>query len=191
VYDLERKSWYEKYTGSAEMPISGFQVTDTDGAQYVYGGLDTGYMMRLDNGTSWDGTGITYKLVVGDFWPNQNNIWHQTRIRRIKLVAKKLTSDHTVEILYQKDTDAEEGVGAVWADADVTWTDADATWASAALLTMSLYSGGGARLTRDTEPKNLLGWAHSVGFQMTTSTTAKAFEPIGWGIEFEVVRDDH
>jgi hypothetical protein len=173
------------------MPISGFQVTDTDGGQYVYGGLDNGYMMRLENGTSWDGTGITYKLVVGDFWPNKNNVWHQTRIRRIKLVAKKLTTDHTVEILYQKDTNAEEGVGAVWEDADVTWTDADATWASAALLTMSLFSDGGARLIRDTEPKNLLGWSHAVGFQMTTSTTAKAFEPIGWGIEFEVVRDDH
>lgn len=192
VYDLERKSWFEKYTGSAEMPICGFQVADTDGGQYVYGGLNDGSMMRLDNGTSWNGTGIDYKLVTGDFWPNNNNVWHQTRIRRIKLIAKKLTTDHSVEIVYRKDTDAEAGISGIWRDTDdVTWTDDDVLWASSSLLTMSLYSEGGARLIRDTKPKNLLGWSHSVGFQMTTSDTAKAFEPIGWGIEYEVVRDDH
>ena len=192
VFDLIQKKWYEKSTGIAEIPQSAFTVTDTEGNQYVYAGVDTGHVMRLENGTSWDGTGITYKLATGDFWPSKN-IWDKTLIRYLKVVAKRIDEDHTMQVRYYSDTNDQEGVETIWVDtADTVHVDTDAcAWASASLTTMELSLGTGLyRLVRDTIPTNMIGWTHGFEFQVTTTETAKAFEPIGWGVQWGFIRDD-
>lgn len=192
VFDLIQKKWYTKKTGIAEIPQEAFTVSDIRGNQYVYAGIDTGYVMRLENGTSWDGAGITYKLVTGDFWPTKN-IWDKTLIRQMKVVAKRISEDHTMEVRYYSDTNDSAGVDTVYEDMpDMVFRDTDdCVWGSAALITMELSLETGLyRLTRDTIATNLIGWTHGFGFQVTTTETEKAFEPIGWGIQFSFIRDD-
>jgi hypothetical protein len=192
VYDLTKKKWFTKSTGTAPVPQCGFPVVDTDGNQYIYAGVDTGYLMRLENGTSWDGAGITYRLVTGDFWPT-DSIWDKTIIRHLKVIAKRISEPHTLEVSYYGNTDDEEGFEVVWQNTeDFEWTDTeDFEWATPTLLTMDLdIESGLYRLVRDTLGTNLLGWSHCFGFQVTTTSTMKAFQPIGWGIRFQYIRDD-
>jgi hypothetical protein len=189
VLDLERREWFEKVTGSASMPLCGFLVSDTDGNQYNYGGLSTGYMVRLEYGDTWDGTGITTKWVTGDFWPS-GSIWHLSRIRRIKVVARKFSASTSMKILYRFDTNADDGMSFVPGECDYTEGDCDYEYSASAVMYLELYAQGSARLVRATKPLNALGWTHAFGAEVTNSGTDR-FEPIGWGIEYEVVRDDH
>jgi hypothetical protein len=192
VYDLQKRKWFEKSTGVAQMPQSGWPVVDEDGNQYIYAGVDTGYVMRLEYGSSWDGTGITYNIVTGDFWPT-NNIWDITMIRDIKIIAERIEEEHTLEIRYFKNTDEDEGLDTNWRDTtDVVWLDrTDVIWAAPTLLSTDLTFGTGlARLTRDTLSTSLTAWSHAFGFKVTTDDTERAFTPIGWGIRYYYIRVD-
>ena len=193
VYDLIRKRWFQKATGQAEMPQAAWQVQDGNGAKYIYGGIDTGYMMRLENGNSWDGTGIKQVVRTGDMWPT-GSVWDLTRIRRVKMLAKRIPEDHTLRILYYEDTNMAEGSDWTWSDwSGWAWTDTTSfVWTSAELSTLSLYLDTGVnRLARVTEPVNLLGWSHGFGFEVTTSDSATGFAPIGWGVEYQIDRKDY
>ncbi|MHC4413555.1 MAG: hypothetical protein ACYSW6_11415 [Planctomycetota bacterium] len=192
VYDISKKKWYTKSTGTASVPQIGFQVEDDYGTKYVYGGIDTGYMMRLENGTAWDGTAITQKMITGDFWPT-GSVWDKTRIRQLKLIAERITESHVVDVYHLADTDQEEGVDFVWRDTTgFEWTDTtDFEWAQFALpeIQLSLEIGTN-RLVRSTVNTNLLGWAHAIKFEVSTSDTTRGFRPIGWAIQYQYVRDD-
>jgi len=192
VYDLVRKKWYEKSTGSAGRPQCAFRVIDEYGTQYIYAGIDSGYMMQLEDGTSWNGTGITQKVVTGDFWPT-GSIWDKTRVRRVKIVAKRITEDHDLKLSYYADTNMSEGTDFVWADTSAfVWTDTDDfIWSSAGLGSLELSLAEGMyRLVRTTGILDILGWAHGFGFQLTTDDSAKGFQPIAWGMEYSFVRKD-
>ena len=190
VYDLARKKWFEKDTGAAYMPQMAFQVQDTDGRKYVYAGIDTGYLMRLENDTDWDGTGITQKLATGDFFPS-NNIWDQTLVRRLKVVAKKIDEDHTLQVHYYSNTSLTVGQDFIWTDSiDSEWKDSDDfEWKSSQALELDLNVGTN-RLVRATVPMNKIGWAHGFLFEVTTTDSEKAFQPIAYGLEYYYVRDD-
>jgi hypothetical protein len=192
VYDLKRKKWYQKSTGTAATPHAGWRVTDTDGTQYVYGGVDTGFMMRLENGTSWSGTAITQKLITGDFWPSKN-VWDKTLIRYLKIVTNRIATSHVVEIDHLADGDAEEGVDARWADTlHGIWADTDhGAWVAYSAPEIQLdLTAGTNRIVSATSPANLLGWTHAFKFEVDTTTTERAFEPIMFAIMYQYIRDD-
>lgn len=193
IYDLVRQKWFQKDTGTAERPQCGWQVQDSYGTKYVYAGIDTGYMMRLENGTSWDGAGITQRVRTGDFWPT-NSIWDVTRIRRVKVLAKRIPENHTLRIIYYKDTNMAEGSDFTWADwSDFTWANTtDFEWKATELSTLDLALDVGInRLARVTDPVNVLAWSHGFGFEVTTTDSTAGFSPIGWGIEYQVQRKDY
>lgn len=189
AYDLRRKKWYEKNVGSANMPQCGFSVMDTLGIRYIYAGTTTGYMMRLENGPTWDGTGITYHVFPGDFWPSES-VWHQTRIRYLIFMAIAIPEDITVAINYYGDTSSSSGLDVSWVDTtDVEWTDTtDVEWASAAASLLDLSTTGDERVNHTIEKMNKLGWAHAFEFKATTTTTSKGFQPLGWGYIYRVER---
>ncbi|MFH1641503.1 MAG: hypothetical protein ABIC04_01235, partial [Nanoarchaeota archaeon] len=190
VYDLSKKKWYEKSTSAAERPQCAFRVIDEYGTQYIYSGIDTGYMMLLEDSTSWDGIGITQNVASGDLWPT-GSIWDQTRIRRVKIVAKRITEDHDLKVIYYSDTNMTEGSDVVWTDGDVIWTYGDVVFVSAELATLELSVDTGInRLVRTTAPVDLVGWSHGFGFQLTTSDSLKGFQPISYAIEYQYVRKD-
>ena len=192
VYDMVRGRWFQKDTGQGERVQVGFPVQDTSGTKYIYGGIDTGKTVRLEYGTSWGGSGITQRVKTGDWWPTES-IWDMTRLRRVKVIAKRITEDHTLAVRYYRDTNEAEGSEFTWTDwSGFEWIDTeDFEWKSEQLLTLSLAIDSGVnRLTRVTDPLNLLGWSHGFGFEVTTSDTVKAFQPIGWGVEYQIVRKD-
>ena len=158
------KKWYEIVPST--YPQAGFQVEDTDGIKYIYAGLDTGYMMRLENSNAWDGTGIAQVVETGDFYPS-NNPWDITRIRYVKLSSERISEDADVAITAYVD-------GAT----------------SGTSLTVSPLDSGSANLSGLTQAANLLGNTHRYKFSVTTSTTAEGHRPVGWGYRFRTERKD-
>lgn len=190
VYDLLKKRWFEKNTGSAKTPRSGIPVIDTDGVQYIYAGLDNGYVMRLENGTSWDGAAIDQEIHVGDFWPS-GSIWDRTRITGVKIIAKRISGDHTLNVTWYEDTRSDPGIGYSYLEGDFDYLTGDFDQLKTAMTTLNLSTSTDAeRLSRDTTRNNLTSWAHSFGFSVSTDDSTKAFQPIGWAIQYQRIGDD-
>lgn len=104
VYNLKYKKWYEKVP--AAYPQLAFQVQDFYGAKYIYGTLETGYMMRLEYGNTWNSTAIDQVIETGDFAPT-NNLWDLTRIRRVKLAGVDISEAIDVDITHYADTNTD------------------------------------------------------------------------------------
>lgn len=197
AYNLKLKRWFRKDVNTAEYPISAWPVRDTYGNELVYAGLDNGYMMRLENGTTWDEVGIIQRVQTGDFWPTKN-MWDLTRLRRIKLVAKRiLSANSTLSVVHYADCEEIAVTGVTW-ESNVTarWTDTSTWWWSNgnSLFSMDISgasSGYRERVIRSTAPVNLLAWTHALRFEVTTDDTEKGFQPIIWGVEYLKERRDH
>lgn len=197
VYDLIRKKWYMKDTGSGNTPLCGFNVISDTGEQMAYGGDDDGQMLYLENGTTWNGTPITHKIRTGDFWPS-DNIWDRTLIRKFKFYVTKTKEVGTVlNVTYFADTDANSGAGVTWQDqaAGVSWADTTdgVSWADTLSTTLSLdldTALGVQRITRVIDDLNRAGWSHAFEFECITEDTQKGFQPIAWGVRYMVERKD-
>ena len=193
VYDLMRRKWYKKSTGAASAPQCGFQVMHpTTGERFTYGGLSTGFMIQMEDGTSWAGTGINQVVRCGDFWPS-GNIWDYTIIRKFKIIAKKMTSAATVylNVNYYNNTEMASGQSVIWLDDDVVFTDGDVAWAHAVTTSMALtLSIGLQRSVRKIVDLNYAGYAHAFEMEVTTSDVEGGFQPLLWGIRYRVERKD-
>ena len=191
VYDLIKKKWFTKSTGDASMPQIGFPVVDQYGTKYTFGAIDSGYMMRLENGTSWDGSPIEQIVETGDFWPT-GNIWNLTQIRKIKVMAKRIPESYQLHISHFSDTDDSMGLSGIWQNWDggqwVDWEGGE--WVNASLFSIELsLSDSINRIARDTIQDNLYGWAHRFEFSISTDDVTKGLQPLGWGIVYQVL--DH
>jgi hypothetical protein len=218
VYDLLRKKWFKKDTGTAEFPQAGWNIMDPDtGEQMIYGGIDTGYMIHIEEGTSWAatysdataGANITQTCRTGDFWPS-NNIWDETRIRKFKIICKKIPSSVTVashnlninyysesandaaNVIFQ-DAEASSGIYVDFYDMDVGGDGVYETqWISAAAAVLDLSLNVGLdRVVRLIKDMNETGWAHSFEFEVSTDDVNKGWQPIVWGIQYRVERKDN
>jgi hypothetical protein len=205
VYDLIRRKWFRKTTGQAAFPQAGFEVgSKQTGQRYIYGGIDTGYMVHLESGTYWDdgsAAGITQKVKTGDFFPSQN-IWDETTIRKFKIFIKRLTGSsvtNQLEVNYYTDTDLNAGSGVIFEDGNaasgifVSWVDTDGVeWSSATSATIDLdLDVGLQRLIRVIRDLNRTGWAHAFEFTVTTSDITKGFQPVFWGTQYRINRKDN
>jgi hypothetical protein len=218
VYDLLRKKWFKKDTGTAEFPQAAWNVMNpSTGEQANYGGIDTGIMVHLEKGTSWgatyadatSGTSITQILRVGDFFPS-NNIWDETLLRKFKMICKKIPStasvtSHNLNISYYtdaasdaanvifQDSDVASGVAVDFTDMDVDGDGTNETqWQSAAAAVLDLSLNVGLdRVVRLIQDMNERGWAHSFQFEVTTNDVDKGWQPIVWGIQYRVERKDN
>jgi len=197
VYDLRRKKWYTKSTGNAETPQSAFNCLDTTGESYTLAGADNGRVYKLEQGTDWDGVGITQTLKTGDFWPSKN-IWDETTLRKFKLICHKLAeTDNYVSINYYNNGSGSSGAGVIHQDADsdaginVSFTDtAGVVWASPTSATVRLDIGLN-RLIQYIQDLNYTNWSHSFEFSITTDSTVKGWQPLLWGIQFRVERKNN
>lgn len=170
VYALANRKWFLKSTGASEFPKVGFPVVDTDGLQHIYGGIDNGYLIRQEDGNVWedgDSVTITQSLETGDFFPT-GNIWDLTRIHRLKVALIKISeADKNLAITHYADTTS-----------------------SGSSLTALNADSGSVRIVRATQRTNLLAWAHRFLFQMATSATDKGLQPISWGYQYGIERED-
>jgi hypothetical protein len=210
-YDIIRKKWFEKSVGTADAISCGFNTIATNGDQHVYAGSTVGTMFELETGNTWNGTPMTNTVQTGDFFPTGNQ-WDITNLRRIKLAAKRIEeSNAEVNLYYYKDTDSSSGVVISFLDigtvqsnagnAGIAFLDITAARsyegnagiafleASASTFDLSIDQGN-KRLIRNTQRLNREAWAHSIKWVMTSSATAKGFQPIGWGYQYYWRRKD-
>ena len=165
VCDLYRKKWYRKVP--AAYPQMGFGVLDANGQSYTYGGLDTGFMMRLENGNDWDGTAIAHVLDTADLLPSAS-VWDTTLLRYLKLaVARETGASATLSISHAADG---SGVFVSQATLDVV--------------------GGTARWRKVTQALNLEAWSHQLRLSLTTTDKGRAPQLLGMGLEYRVVREE-
>jgi hypothetical protein len=202
VYDLVRRKWYLKNTGVAETPQAGFQVVGTSGERIVYGGIDTGYMVHLENSPTWDSSvGITQTIKTGDFFPSKN-VWDQTTIRKFKLLLNKFsdTSDvNVLNIFYFGNTDTLSGAGVSFVNTDFTgvnvnFTDRlnEVTWNSIPTVSLDVNENiGSRRILKINKDRNHIGWSHAFKFQITTTNETGGFKPIAWGVQYRVEKKDN
>ncbi|MFH0823754.1 MAG: LamG domain-containing protein, partial [Pseudomonadota bacterium] len=164
VYNLAKKKWFMK--SAPIYPDCAWPAVDAQGVQYIYAGIDGGYMKRLENGTTWDGTGITQTLQTGDFFPSKS-MWDQTVIRRFKFLFKDTAESASCAITHYPNTET----------------------SGTSLTAVNLNSGTG-RIGNSNQEANLVGWAHSFKWAVTTSSTNKGMEPIGWACKYKHYRED-
>lgn len=172
VYNFTKRKWYSKNVGSAESPRCAFPVRDDYGSTYIYAGIDTGYMMRLENGYTWDGTAITQSIETGNFIPS-DHAWHEGTLRRLKFAYKVLSEAATLQVtLY-----------------------ADGATSGTSLMSIPLSDGTEGYPKRYTEaiPKDSVDqktWLYRLGFSTETSSTNRGLQPLGWGYQYRIVRED-
>lgn len=171
IYNLIQKAWSNVDRGASSIQYA-LQVIDTIGNKHNYGTLDTGYMERLENGTTFDGVAITSTFWTGDIAIKG---WMQeTQKRFIKLMAK--TKSNTTN--------------------SVTMTHyGDCATSSSETITIPVSAShadnSGKRVTNT--PKSV-NWGnstyHSFKCSLVTTNEAQGFEPVGIGILYKETRQD-
>lgn len=93
VLNLNTKRWYKISRGSGNELRTGIAVKDTDGNSYTYGFIDTGYMMRLENGSTMNGSDIDYSMSLGDLaFPDSIMLGHRVKAMKVAMVASSNAS---------------------------------------------------------------------------------------------------
>lgn len=188
VFDLLRKKWFRKNPGQARMPQCAISAMATTGDQYLYGMIDSGYLLNLVNGTSWDGHGIRQRRATGDFWPT-GNVWDQTRLVQAKEIAHRTNETATLSVTHFANTLARSGSIFNWDDTYFTWDDTYFTWQDGAASDADISLGSGNnRLVMATKKLNKAGNAHRLEWEVATSDTVKGYRPIEWGYSYVVER---
>jgi hypothetical protein len=157
VYDLLRKKWYTVDRGTGKYLSLGFSVNDTNGKKYTYGAIDTGYVERLEYGTTFDGNSITNTFHTGEValggWSTD------TSIHKVKHIAvAKTTTTSTVTMTH-------------YVDGITTSTDAT----SSASLSNTGYNKKMVTNSVTWTP----GIFHSIKCSLTTTNESRGYEPIG------------
>jgi len=166
AYDLVRNRWYRLVpAGTDPYPQALIRVVDANGAQYLYGCRDNGHMMRLENGTTWDGEGIAQKVVFADQVPT-GDVFDITLLRKLKLFAVAVSEDVSVVIKHYKNG------------------------SSSGTSLVGVPLKGSTRFIKHTQSINLEGWSHQLEFSVTTVNTEKGFQPLGLSYQYEVIRAD-
>ena len=198
VYDLLRRKWYEKKTGTANFPQAAWEVIDAAGQRRNYAGVDDGTMLYLEIGTSWNGTGITQRVKTGDFFPS-SNIWDETTIRKFKILTHKfeeVSESNFLDIYYYGNTEELIGSGVTWVDTGdltgvaVSFEDTDyVEWAATSTVSINVNQDIGAkRIINIVTDENRTAWAHAFEFVITTTNVPRGFRPIAWGIRYRIER---
>ena len=156
VYDTIRKRWYNIKRGTKYL-WCGFQVEDSSGNAYVYGGTGDGYIERLENGTTFDGVAIAYKFRLPDSLLNQS--WDTRKeIRQIRLVGKcKTTTTQTVAVTH--------------------YADGNTTASTPAIIPFA-NNKAGRRFYKFVRSVSLRGCTHSLEFSISTTNESGGFAPL-------------
>jgi len=153
VYDIRRQKWYNADRGTGNYLQCGIEVTDTNGNNYCYGAIDTGYLERLENGTDFDGTDIVSTMELSDFPLVDYGTRATLRQILLHMVAKSTTSN-SLSVTHYVDSS----------------TSGDS-------YTMS-PSTSGKRIASVTQDIGKNGVLHSTKFEMTTDDETVGFEPV-------------
>lgn len=171
VYDFQKNKWYPK-TPSCTSPFFGavVRVADVYGKSYVYGFRENGYAMRLDYGTTWDGTAISQHIETGEILAS-NKMWDVLQNKLLKLLFIP-TAEANVNLAVK-----------MYIDGSATAVD---------VATISLTKGASdPRFVKKIKnfPKQDF-WSYRMRFETSTAASAKGMQLLGWAIQFANERPD-
>lgn len=173
VFDVHRRKWFKIDRGTGNRIQLGIPVMDTNNNKYVYGALSTGYLERLENGQSLDGTSISSVFHTGDI-PLGGGWMNVYRVRYASPIMKsKNTTMNTMQLDYYGDTS-----NAPKKTFQISVSDANNRIVQpqpGKPKVASLGEGGYV--------------FHSFKCTMTTNNEDYCFEPIGIGVLFGKVRE--
>jgi hypothetical protein len=177
VFDYILLKWYEIDRGVGDTGgdkddlQSCFSVRDTTGNYYTYGLTDEGDMLRLENGTTFDGDNMTFTLWTGAWTPVEGSIMYNTKPIRHKLLMKsKASTTSTVAITHYLDRKT----------TGTSLTVADPTNANFAI----------ADVLQEGNVIYVPGIFHSFKYVITTNNETVGFEPLAIGTKFHIVDED-
>ena len=182
-FDFKRWKWFEVDRTSGKRVQISCEVQDQYGGHYNYGFIDTGYMERLDHGTTWDGTDMTFTMELADgIWVDGEGAFTtivKPDFLNLLVVAdlntlEKITYTHYVDTAY---------VGTVHDNIDPFERDAS-FWGSAGQWESG--RGWGKAQPRSRRVANISlplrneprGIFHSGKFEFTTNNETVGFEPL-------------
>jgi hypothetical protein len=172
-FDLVRRRWFEKEPiGTNPYPGAAFRVSDDYGTEYVYGLFDDGYMRRLEHGTTWDGEDITQTVTTSDMVPSSDlkggGIWDYASVNSLKVLANTITEDVDLAVTHYRDGNA------------------------TGQTLQSVESTGSNRYKRKTQKLSAAGngYSHQFSFSVATNATEKGLPLLGWGMLYEIKRED-
>ena len=168
VYDVKRNKWYEISRGEDANIQCGLSIEDTEGNQYIYGFIDSGYIERLEYGTDFDGNEITSTFQTGDFAPL--GLSYVTQLDRLKLMTVIPSSQVLSEITCTAYTDTSiAGEG----------------------YSMIPSKNGSYRIATPSFDGKLQGDPyHSLKFTTTTTTETCGFKPLAVVATFHPLTED-
>lgn len=167
VLDLTNWQWFEIDRGTGNRLQCGVNVVDTYGNEYAYGFIDTGYMMRTENGTDFDGTDITCTMHFGDQVLAPSNLFYFTELRKINLIAVTKTADTDVTLTHYLDGSA--------TGSSYTLSTAD-TVHSYCNYVADVYSNPAI--------------FHGFKLEVTSDESTKGFEPLFLTVYYQKVREN-
>jgi hypothetical protein len=167
AYDLVGKKWFKVNRGDGNIIRCAFPVIDTSGNKYLYGGINGGYIERLENGQTFDGVPITSEFATPDIPLAGMGV--VSEVRSFKLMARsKNNTPNSATVTH-------------YADASNTASD-----------TLSLSLADTAR--RVVQKKQTVNWQngvfHAIDCAISTSNEPCGFEPVALGVFVKTIRDD-
>ncbi len=106
-YSLLNQEWTKihRHDASGDDPLQcGFQVFDTNGIGYTYGGNTKGFMYRLENGQTFAGTNIEQIIWTKDMiLDTQAPLFRKSTVKHLRTALKKKASGGTITIAHYGD----------------------------------------------------------------------------------------
>jgi len=165
VYDLRKQRWFEIDRGTGKYLQMSITLQDVSGNKYIYGGINSGYIERLENGTTFDGDDIIHTFTIGDL-NLTNSVFLTSGLRGVRLIAKtKNTTSNKVTLNYY--IDGKSIPRKSFTDIDVDSSSSSVTYSK-----------------KDTGGK--FGIHHSLKFSLTTNDETYGFEPYIIGLMYKV-----
>ncbi len=161
VCDLKRRKWYRKVP--TVYPQIGLAVYDNSGTAYTYGGIETGHLLRMEYGNSWNGSAIAHVLDTADI-PPSGSVFDETLSRYARLAAVCDAGTGVVTLAH-----APNGSG---------------TFTTQTTLTLN----GTGRYAVVTQPLNLRAFTHQYRLTCSTTDAARAPRLLGMGIAWSLER---
>jgi hypothetical protein len=168
-YDLKRKKWYEVPQTASTRLYGVFNAIDSNGVACLYGYGNTGYVWKLDSGTTFDGDNIVCTFQTADIAFEGNYISRETFVRGVKLVqVAKNTTANSVTLTHYGDT----------------------ATAGNTIETYSPAASGKRLLDRYTSKRFGPHIFHSIKGTLTTDDETTGFEPIFLSVMYEFAKQD-
>jgi hypothetical protein len=167
-YSLKYKEWtkiYRENAAGANPLQSGFQVWDTNGAGYTYGGGKDGFVYRLNNGANWNSvSNITSYLHTKDMiLDNVAPMMRQSTIKYLRTAYKKKAAGNITVSHYGDRSLTVSGTGGQVGPAIITSASTTQYNTQSTILGPFLY--------------------HSLKYQATTNVT-DGLELLGTGLYY-------